>query len=160
MNRSERIVLIALCLAVLGVYSWLSVVGSRPWRFGEPQRDHYNLLVSGFLKGQLSLDAPVHPDLLTLRNPYDPAQRVGIPHIHDASLHRGRYYIYFGPAPAVTLLLPYRLLTGQMLPLGAAVTVFCAAGFACALWLLFLVRRDFFPRAGVAATASARLRPG
>lgn len=159
-NRADRIVFISLLALVLGVYSWLSVVGSRPWRFGEPQRDHYNLLVSGFLKGQLSLDAPVHPELVALKNPYDPAQRAGIPHIHDASLYQGRYYIYFGPAPAVTLLLPYRLLTGQMLPLGAAVTIFCGAGFGCALWLLLLVRRDFFPEAGMAVTAAAGLSLG
>ena len=160
MNRADRVLFVTLLALVSGVYSWLSVVGSRPWRFGEPQRDHYNLLVSGFLKGQLSLDAPVHPDLLALKNPYDPAQRAGVPHIHDASLYRGRYYIYFGPAPAVTLLLPYRMLTGQMLPLGAAVTLFCAAGFGCALWLLLLVRRDFFPEAGTLTTAAAGLSLG
>lgn len=160
MRRGEQVLFGLLVAAVLCAYGWLSVVGSKTWHFGEPQKDHYNLLVAGFLKGQLSLDAPVHPDLLKLPDPYDPAQRIGIPAIHDATLYKGRYYIYYGPAPAIALLLPYRLLTGQMLPLGAALTVFCGAGFACSLLLLFWVWRDFFPKASLVSTAFAGLSLG
>ena len=39
------------------------------------------------------------PKLLALPDPYDPAAN-GPYHLHDAVLFNGKYYIYFGPAPA------------------------------------------------------------
>lgn len=160
MQRRELFLFSLLLAFVFCVYGWVSVVASKPWHFGEPQRDHYNLLVAGFLKGQLSLDAEVPPEFLKAANPYDPAQRPAVAAIHDASLYKGRYYIYFGPAPALAILLPYRALTGQAMPLGAALTVICGAGFACSLLLLLWMRRDWFPFAGTLPTAAAGLSLG
>lgn len=155
MKRRELLLFCFLLASVFCVYGWVSVAASKPWRFGDPQRDHYNLLVSGFLKGQLSLDAEVPPEFLRASNPYDPAQRPAVSAIHDASLYKGRYYIYFGPAPALVLLLPYRLVAGHAMPLGAALAVICSAGFACSLLILLWARRDYFPRAGLPSTALA-----
>ena len=55
-------------------------------------------------------------------------------------------YLYFGAAPAVTFLLPYRLLTGEYLPTPWAILVFCWVGFlaASAVWLS--ARSRYFSR--------------
>jgi len=65
--------------------------------------------------------------------------------VPDASYYKGRYYLYFGLTPAVTLLWPYAVLTGREMPTGAAVVIFCCIGFLAgsATWLAF--RRRYFP---------------
>lgn len=160
MKRSDLFLVCVLLSLVAVVYGWCAVAGSAPWRLGEPQKDKYTLLVEGFMKGQLSLDAPVSPELLQSPNPYDPAQRKPGTSIHDASLYNGRYYIYFGVVPAVVLLLPFRAVAGFGLPLGASIFVFCLLGYLAALLLFLRIRRAFFPRAGFLSTAAAGLALG
>ena len=41
------------------------------------------------------------PALTAAANPYDPALRPKVWYPHDASLFNGKFYAYFGPAPAV-----------------------------------------------------------
>ena len=70
-----------------------------------PQHRYYNLLADAFRAGQTSLLVTPSPELLALPNPYDPAQNAAL-RLHDATLYRGRYYLYFGPTPALVLFLP------------------------------------------------------
>lgn len=133
---------------VIAFYSWTAVSDNVSWRFGSEQKDYYNLLIDGFLDGQLSLKAEVPRELLSVGDPYDPVQRPSGVGLHDASLYRGKYYIYYGVAPAVTLLLPFRLATGIDLPLKAAVLAVAVAGFTFGTILLVGLQREFFPRAG------------
>ncbi len=86
----------------------------------------------------------VAPALLAAADPYKPSTRPPGA-LHDASLYRGRYYLYFGVAPVLTLLLPFRLVTGVDLPLPAAVMVFALAGFAVSGITLVIIRRRYFP---------------
>lgn len=109
--------------------------------------DLYALLAAGFLKGQLSLDLAPPPELVAARNPYDPAQRPRVLYLHDASLYQGRYYIYFGPTPAVLLFAPWRLVTGQDLPSPYAVFVFVSLAYAGLLTIFAGMVRTHFPAA-------------
>src|SRR5436305_2797670 len=96
----------ALLVATFGLvgvfYVWTVRSNGEPWKFGRPQKDYYNLLIDGFLSGQLALKVEVPPALLQLADPYDPRTRPPGLALHDASLYRGRYYLYFGAAPVVT----------------------------------------------------------
>jgi hypothetical protein len=81
---------------------------------------------------------------VALSNPYSPEERAGISFPLDVSLYEGKYYLYFGPVPAILLLLPKALFPGSI---GDQVLVFV---FATAIFLvetLFIVRlwRQFFP---------------
>jgi hypothetical protein len=102
--------------------------------------EYYPLLTDAFLAGQTSLLIEPPAELLALPNPYDPIANAQL-RLHDVSLYQGKYYLYFGPVPALTLFLPFRVLTGIHLPSRAAVAIFCAAGFACCCALFFLVAR-------------------
>src|SRR5262245_92558 len=68
--------------------------------------------------------------------------------IWDASLYRGRFYMYWGPVPGVLLALAKIVLRIHR-PIGDEVLTFCfAAGrLAFGLLVLALVRRRLFPRA-------------
>src|SRR5438477_1567619 len=93
---------------------------------------YHSQLADAFLHGQLSLRAEPKRELLALPDPYDPALNPPYP-LHDASLYRGKYYLYFGAAPALVLHLPVRMLTGYYPSDAVAVLIFLLAGLA--LWL-------------------------
>lgn len=105
---------------------------------------HYEYLVDGFLAGQTHLSRAPDPAMLALADPYDPATN-GRYRLGDATLHRGRYYLYFGPTPALLLMLPWKLVTGNHLPQWAATAGFALIGLGAAALLLAGVQRRYFP---------------
>lgn len=104
---------------------------------------YYSHLAAGFSEGHLYLPVEPRPELLTLADPYDPAQNEPY-RLHDASLCKGKYYLYFGPTPALILYLPFRWITGQPLPDRLAVYFFAFGGFVWAALLLFHLREKYF----------------
>jgi hypothetical protein len=108
------------------------------WRGQTPE--YYALLTDAFLAGQTNLLVQPPAELLALPNPYDPI-RNGELRLHDASLYHGKYYLYFGPTPALVLFLPFKVLTGTHLPSRVAVALFCTGGFACSCALFFLLAK-------------------
>jgi len=87
----------ALAASVL-FYAWTTSTTGYRLELRGAKQDYYNLLVRGFLKGHLYMDAAPDPALLAL----PPNERPGnAPFMLDASLYRDRYYLYFGVAPAV-----------------------------------------------------------
>jgi hypothetical protein len=116
---------------------------------------HYEFLVDGFLQGHASLSVEPAPELLRLPDPYNPDQN-GPWRLWDASLYHGKYYLYFGPTPAL-LMLPWRVLTGHPLPQRLAVAAFAAAGLVALALLLEGVRRKTFPAVGPGTAAAVLL---
>ena len=104
---------------------------------------HYEYLVDGFLEGHTSLSVLPAPELLRLRDPYDPWQNAPW-RLSDASLYHGKFYLYFGPTP-VLLMLPWKVVFGHHLPQRLAVAAFASAGVAALAFLIAGVRRRHFP---------------
>lgn len=147
---ARRIWFTVIVAATLGYYFWTGMIaaGGPPPIHGA-ESDHFNLLSRGFLKGQLSLDLEVPEGLRQAKNPYDPANRGTVKVLHDASYYRGKYYIYFGPAPVVTLLLPFRVVTGSDLPLAYAVWLFSSLGFLALAGIFLFLQRRHYPGASL-----------
>ena len=125
------------CLIFL-FYLWTATSSNRPFHPRDTSQEFYNQLTDSLMQGHTYLAAKPSPQLLALPNPYDP--RLNEPlRLHDASLYRGRYYVYFGVAPAVTLYLPWRVLTGKRLSDDIAVTLFSMGGYVFSCLLLFLL---------------------
>ena len=156
----ERALVAALCVAVGWFYVWTVRSSGDPWKFGLEQRDYYNLLIDGWLDGRLHMKVEVPEALLKIRDPYDPTQRPPGLALHDASFFDGKYYVYFGAAPVVTLMLPFRLWSGIDLPLAVAVLIFVYGGFLVSVALLLDLRRRYFPDAGSWVVAPAVLALG
>ena len=136
----------ALCLAAAVAVVWFLhwTVAANNGFASWDHLDYYRMLVRGWMKGQLHLDYAPSPELLALPDPYDPAANEGVK-LGDASLYRGRYYVYFGAAPAFALMLPYALLTGREMTMGTAVFVFASVAFLVAAGLWLAIRRRYFP---------------
>lgn len=109
-----------------------------------PTSDVYGLLAESFTHGRIDLLLDPPPQLATVENPYDPTERVGIDVSTDASYYRGRYFVYWGPAPAA-LAIFWKAVFQR--PLGDAGIAFLAAvvTFLFALLLLLRLRRLYFP---------------
>ncbi len=94
------IALAILVCAAIGVYSLWYVSSGRFPDFPHIQNDYVDL-GEAFLHGQTALLETPNPQLATLGNPYDYSQRKNIPVHWDASYYGGRYYLYWGPVPAL-----------------------------------------------------------
>jgi hypothetical protein len=144
----ERALVVALCAAVGWFYVWTVRSSGDPWKFGLEQRDYYNLLIDGWLEGQLHMKVEVPEALLRIKEPYDPVVRGPVLGLHDASFYKGKYYLYFGVAPVVVLMLPFRLWAGFDLPLAVAVLVFVYGAFLTSVVIWGEARRRYFPNLG------------
>lgn len=89
--------LLPLLLGVLAVYAiWSSAGRFRHWPVYSTL---FDLLAEGFRRGQLYLPVTPAPELLAAANPYDRAN--GRYWITDATLHDGKWYLYWGPLPSL-----------------------------------------------------------
>jgi hypothetical protein len=128
--------LLAAALALAWFYAW-TASGGWPFEIGGSHDGHYDLLARALVRGQLHLTVEPHPALLEMSEPYEPGRNAPY-RLHDASLYRGRYYLYFGVVPAVLLFVPWRLLGLGDLPQSLAAALFAWGGF---LFSALLLRR-------------------
>lgn len=130
----------AACLVVVIIYLWIVSVGR--WSDWPPTTSYYELLAEGFLQGQLSLPVQPDPALAHLANPYDPEARRAIPVIPDASYFDGKYYLYWGPVPAVVVavmkrLFPFYIPDSVIAFAGVTLTALFGALILNSLWRTF-----------------------
>jgi hypothetical protein len=131
-----------LCVVFLliAVFYLLTAATSRVLALYGHGDEPYNQLANAFLHLHLFVGrAP--PALLRLANPYDPAQNEAVISryhvngysIFDFALYHGRLFLTWGPAPAIVLLIPMRLLGfAPSAPLVVALFAIVGMGFALA----------------------------
>lgn len=156
-----RLAATSLILLVLAYYVWTAATNGAPLvtRSGDdyfksirddgiypgaPHYGYYNLMADSFLAGKLSLLLKPHPALVQLPNPYEPNANSSV-RLHDVSLYQGRYYLYFGPVPALFLFIPFRLLQFGMITEPFAVALFGFGAFLFAALILVRLARQFRP---------------
>lgn len=122
--------------SVIIVYVWL--VSSGTWtRWNSPTR-YYADLARGFQRGHLYLAVKVSPELLKSPDPYEPFPSGATQGPLDYSYYNGRYYLPWGPVPALIVLAFHRLFH---IWLGDLQLTF---GFACGLLLVLCVLLTWF----------------
>jgi len=112
--------------------------------FGPPgEEDYYNFLVQGWKSGHLYMSKEPHPAMHSLADPYDPAQNAPY-RLADASYFKGRNYLYFGAVPALFIMFPFGLVTGE--PLGTTTTIYLliVVGFLSACLTFYRIRLRWF----------------
>lgn len=103
MKNIQHIILGVLITSVIVLtsYVWFATAGT--WKIWPSSTNYYNLLANAFIQGQVSLDLEVPQELLALSNPYKVSERKNVDYLWDASLYKGRYYLYWGPLPAIVI---------------------------------------------------------
>jgi hypothetical protein len=140
----------AFVVAMLILFSWLCAYTSISEGYSStPQNYQYSrFLVDALIDGRVNLDYG-HPEkLLNAERPYDinwllsNGYKLGVDWVFDISYYNGKFYCYYGPAAAVLLYLPYKLVTGNYLSHNAGISVFAsiAVVFLALLWR-FLVKK-------------------
>lgn len=151
------------CVVVLTLFAWMAQQSVTELTGWTAANEHYNLLVRGFQRGQLSLDKAAPPQLAKLPDPYDPVAneryRIGYG-LHDMTYYKGRLYLYFGISPALLLFWPWVALTGHYMFHHHAVAVFCAVGFLVNALVLRSLSRRYFPEVGATVVAAGTLALG
>jgi hypothetical protein len=107
----------------------------------------YNYLADAFLAGQLNLLIDPSPELMALPDPFDPQKNKHL-RLHDASLYNSKYYTYFGPAPVLTLYIPYQILTGKRMSAQMATSLYFMGIFIIGTLFLYKIRKMLFPNSG------------
>jgi hypothetical protein len=146
-RRLETAGLVALLALAAWFYLWTATSAGSPLTWERPHYDLYNRLADGFLAGRTSFLEEPPAELAKLSDPYDPTQNAPYRQYHDVSYYRGRYYLYFGPTPALVLLAPWKLVTGTSLPQNLAVAVFAWGAALIGVLLLRGLRDRHFPGA-------------
>lgn len=100
----------------------------------------------GFLRGSLALSLTPGAALRALPNPYDGVSHWPY-HPYDVAYYKGRFYMYHGVAPVITLFLPVRLVCGVYLPENLAAVLIFVGALAAQLWLVWTVLRRWLPGA-------------
>lgn len=95
--------IIFLDIAIILIYLWFASDGL--WKSLPNETNYYDLLATAFSHGHIALEVDPDPALLALKgeNLYEPENRQGMDVLWDATLYDGKYYIYWGPAPALVL---------------------------------------------------------
>ena len=148
-GRKELLGLLLIFTCTSWFYGYIGIPPIYQATFKKQNPDYYNLLTEGFLASRLSLSKEPPAALIALADPYDPVQRAaaGDVGMHDVTYYKGHYYLYFGVAPALTLFVPFKALTGYYFPQNLATVLFCCGGYFWSLCLLVGLRRRFFPTA-------------
>ncbi len=127
---------------LLAVYAFLITGGQ--WATWPEASRYYDQLASAFGEGHLDLGITAPSTFAGLPDPYDPQAWAGNPEVKafvdqvwDASFYNGKFYLYFGPAPALLLWLVKRV---YQPPLGDQFLVFGFVGGLALFTELLLLR--------------------
>lgn len=107
MRRIAGLMLILLLIASTATLVVLMPAGTF---FTRTAQDYYGWQTDAYLSGQLHLKIAPRPEMLALENPWSTANAPY--YIRDLALYDGRYYVYSGVAPILTVMAPIRLITG------------------------------------------------
>jgi len=126
---------------ISGVYVWIISVGR--WTNWPESTHFFSLLGDAFMQGQTHLLVQPDPALLALSDPYELELRERISTLWDVSLYDGKFYVYWGPSPAL-ILGPLQLLGLSQIGDQYLVFGFVAGTFLfCVLLVLALWRKYF-----------------
>lgn len=111
-GTSGRHWLVALPIFLIISY-YYAFLASAGWFKDLPnQLDYYDRMAEGFRAGHLYIMQSPSPALLAKADPYAEENFYEDLWLWDASLYKGRYYMYWGPVPGL-LLLAYKVVTGH-----------------------------------------------
>ncbi|MBI4732362.1 MAG: hypothetical protein HY781_09635 [Chloroflexi bacterium] len=142
-SKSRMAALAAVILGggVMVIYVWYISLGF--WDEWPTTTTYYYKLADAFWHRQTNLLLEPHPELLALADPYQVENRQGFPYLWDAVLYNGKYYLYWGPAPALLLTVVRFFYSGEigdhLLGFG-----FILGEFLVSVLLLLKMRSKFF----------------
>lgn len=128
-NRGKAVAFIIVFFIII-CYQWFFTAGNMVTKWPRA-KSYYDLQSRAFLGGQLHLLELPRPELLALSDPYDPVLNRGLIKSYDLTLYDGKYYLNWGPVPALIVSVFHLVFTSK--PIYDSFIVF---GFLCGLLIL------------------------
>ena len=100
-DRKAASAAVVLGVLVILIYIWFVSVGY--WTNWPKTTSYYMQLSDAFAHGQVSLLVEPDPALLSLEDPYTLANRENISYPWDVVFYQGKFYLYWGPVPALLI---------------------------------------------------------
>ena len=143
----KSIVWVAILVVILVFYAWTSITSSSERLISKvPYGDYYSRMVPQFLQWKFHLPEVPEKRLIALKDPRDCAQRENIYFLWDASLYKGKYYIYWGVTPLLVSYIPFFYFTGYYLFESIWLCIYAFAGvyfaYKTILYLLSYLSRE------------------
>ncbi len=107
-TRPVRPWLVALPILGLLTFYYVFLATAGTYQDTLVSSNYYDRMCEGFRHGHLYIQQAPSPALMAKSNPFDPSNFTLW--LWDASLYKGRYYLYWGPTPAL-LLLVFKVVT-------------------------------------------------
>jgi hypothetical protein len=129
-------------LIIFLLYIWFITFGN--WTTWNHTTSYYDQLANAFNRGQLNIDIEPGADFLAAADPYDPSIRPAFnSEIWDMSLYKGKFYLYWGPVPAM-LIAPFKLFSDKKITDNYLVFVFFAGLLIFNSLIILKLWRKFF----------------
>jgi hypothetical protein len=155
----SNITLFILYIIIFLFYLWTASNGYiKSFNLTSTPNGYHGFLADAFLHGQTSLMIKPSPELLALPNPYDPAS--GVIRLHDASLYKEQYYLYFSPIIALFILAPFKAITEYFIPEGLLTALMCYIGFLFSAFTLKKILNINAIKCGILVNATCLLSLG
>jgi len=141
-ERRKAALLSTILFSLVGlIYVWFISVGY--WTKWPTTTYYYDQLASAFKTGQIHLLTEPSPKLVALSDPYEFDQRKGLAVIWDASLYNGKYYLYWGPVPALFMAV-FKFIISDSIGDHILVFVFVTGTFFFSVLLIFNIWQRHF----------------
>ena len=125
-NYKQQIAIFLACMLFVFITGYINLCSGNVKELNYYETD----FVDALSNGKISLDEEPSEKLENLKNPYDVTERNknslkrGKDYIWDASYYNGKYYSYFGILPALIMLVPYHLISGEYMAISMAILIF------------------------------------
>ena len=143
-NKKQVIIILLIEILFIGIMAWcFQTSAPKGFHYGE---NYAHKFVDAISNGQISLLDEPSEELKQMENPYDETARrannVGI--LWDVAYYNGNYFVYFGILPILTLLLPFKAITGDYIDAQTAVLIYSIIAVILMVRLIKLIFRKWF----------------
>ena len=147
-NKLQILVIIYVTLLAIWLMYWItdtSLIKSED-KTNDYITPYMGQAVDMVLDGKVYLEQKPSEELMNLSNPYDNTLRnaENVDAVWDMAYYNGKYYVYFGILPVLTVMAPYKFITGEYMELNTVVFIFAALAIIFIMKSIMLIFRRWF----------------
>lgn len=147
-NSTQACILQIMAIVFIFIIALYAINSRADLSFSKTVGDIYNeRLVDSLIQGRVDLGIQPSEKLTNMENPYDYTARTkeNVPYLYDYAYYDGNYYAYFSVLPALTLFVPFKMITGYYFPIALACIIYVAVGSIFTILFTKKVIKKFFP---------------
>ena len=147
-NKLQLLVIIYVTLLAIWLVYWItdtSLIKTED-KTNDYITPYMGQAVDMVLDGKVYLAQEPSKELMNLSNPYDNTLRnaENVDYVWDMAYYNGKYYVYFGILPVLTVMAPYKFITGDYMELNTVVFIIATLTIIFIMKSIMLIFRRWF----------------